>query len=223
MSYSLNPAPCDPESYLQSSRAVAILEKTENSYFCCPPDLLDILLLTSQVANPCPERVSSGSIVRDTGAALLKRAQNVDIFSWAWRIHDPDAIASRVLAASAHQLSTCLYVLQSLLPIDDDAGDTYFQELVSSLYKVLSQIPDKDSNFKATVWPTFILGTIAQTVERQAWVMDRLRRLAIAFPWGFVYTAIDTLQVLWGLEEYKRSSKSWIQVLRDLKISFLIV
>ena len=155
--------------------------------------------------------------------ALLERAQNVDLAAWACRLDKPDTIASRYMAASAHQMATCLYVMQSFPSLSRWVGDGAYEALIDRLYNTLSQIPDPDPNFKATIWPTFIIGTTAWTVERQNWVIDRLRRLTVAICWGFVYTAIDTLQALWRLDERVRRSRNWVHTLRDMGINCLVV
>lgn len=210
-------------AFLDSYQALPILERTANSYLCCPPELLNILLAASKLPDTMSGEAISDGVVEGTGAAFLEQARNVDLVSWANKLHEQDTIRSRFLAGSAHQLAALLYVLQVVPSLESWIADGVVHTLLDGLHETLSHMPDEDPNFKATAWPSFVLGATTQSLERQSWVMDRLKRMTIVFPWGFVYSAIDTLKVLWGLGQQERRSKSWVRTLRDLDVNFLIV
>lgn len=200
-----------------------ILDKAANSYLCCPPEVMVILFTASQIRAPEAGEHISDDEANSVGLDLLERVQHVDVNGWALKYPEQDTTESRFLAGSAHQLAAYLYVLQAIPSLTHRIEDEACQTLIDGLHKILSQIKDDDSNFKATAWPTFVFGATSKRPEEQAWAMDRLRRITSVFPWGFVYTALDTLKVLWGLPELERTSKSWVQTLRDLDINFLIV
>ncbi|QKD61306.2 uncharacterized protein FOBCDRAFT_148033, partial [Fusarium oxysporum Fo47] len=218
LSLTFNPSAPNLQNHLESCQILSILDKTTNSYLCCPPELLNILLMASQLLDSSEDGVTASSC-----AALLEQARSVDLDSWAYKLHDQNTIRSRFLAGLAHQIAACLYVLQVVPALDNsmDRGTTH--TLLEGLYNTLSQIPDNDPNFKATAWPSFVLGATTESQETQSWVIDRLKRMAVVFPWGFIYSAVDTLQVLWRLSEKQRVAASWVQTLRQLDVNFLIV
>jgi hypothetical protein len=104
-----------------------------------------------------------------------------------------------------------------------EGHDEVAEELSRQIFKHLSSIPDSDPNFKATTWPTFIAGAEASGRARREWVMDRLRRIVVSCPWGFLYTAMETLQVIWDLDNKGRGTKTWVQALKDSDMNLLIV
>lgn len=210
-------------TYLQSFQILPILEKTANSYLCCPPELLNILLIASQACESDSDGSTADGASTSCGLDLLQNVQDVDLAAWAQKFPDESTFDSRLLASSAHQLAAYLYVLQATPSLAHWIEDEACQPLMDAFFLILSQILDHDSNFKATAWPTFVYGATSRTVEQQAWAMDRLRRMTVVFPWGFVHTAIDTLQVFWSLPKTETNSKSWIQILRESDIDFLIV
>lgn len=130
---------------------------------------------------------------------------------------------SRFLASSAHRLAAFLYVKQSGATQIEVDHDEEVEAVIADLYDILQQIPDHDPNFKATAWPTFVIGTTATTLERRNWVVDRMRRISVTFPWGFVKTAMSNLELLWELDDGEKSSDGWVYTLRQLGKSFLMV
>ncbi|CRK31837.1 hypothetical protein BN1723_014567 [Verticillium longisporum] len=214
-------------SYFQSVEARSILQRaTANSYLCCPPEILEILLAAAQLANANTDDEVSATFVTETGVQLLARAQSFDIRAWAndvltvtYLAHIP--IESRIHAGSAHAMAACLYLLQAI-PVVRHYLPANTQELFErELMHHLSSIPDDDPNFKATTFPTFIAGAETRDPIKQAWVMDRLQRLLRNTPWGFIYTAMEALPQIWSLAD--DNSLGWVQTLKDPKMNFLIV
>ncbi|KIL95995.1 hypothetical protein FAVG1_00734 [Fusarium avenaceum] len=199
---------------------------TNNSFFCCPPEVLDILRETAQLLHA----ESQGSISNHEALLeitnLLDRAQSLDVLKWAKdRMTDSNeaALWSSCRTGSAHRLATCLYIIQSSPALRARMPDQVCKGLIKDLYKTLLPLPDEDPNFKATGWPTFIYGTTATTPESRAWVMDRLKMVAAICPWGFLYSAIDTLQILWKNDTDGQGYMDWVQKLKDLNVDFLMV
>lgn len=218
----------DPQTYFHSRQAQAVLEKAANSYFCCPPELLEILLLASQLNNLEGEDSMPDDMVTSAAAALFQRAHMVDVLAWARKVRDipslsNSSVGSRFRAGSVHRIATCLYTVQAVPSLEAWLGDGVVEALIDNFYHSLDSIPPEDPNFKATAWPTFIFGSMAKTPEKQTWVVNRLKALADECPWGFLYTAMDTLQLLWGLEAEGKLTKGWLQTLRDPELNFLIV
>lgn len=218
------------QSYFQESQIPLILERAAaNSYFCCPPEMLQILYAASQISNG-PSAASSQEDMTAAGLALVEKAKNFDIERWANDARSTPylenvPIQSRIHAGSAHRLAGCLYILQAVPSVGGIVGSEFADTLRHELFTHLSSIPDDDPNFKATTWPTFIAGAETTDPESRVWVMDRLQRLVANCPWGFLYTAMDTLQVLWGLDTEGEDGKrrSWVQTLKDPSLNFLIV
>ncbi|SPO04379.1 related to acriflavine sensitivity control protein ACR-2 [Cephalotrichum gorgonifer] len=221
------PAP-DMRTQLRSWDLMAILEKTTNSYFCCPPEVLEIVHLASQLPRETEENTGSSNEVSPAGAALLHRAQSVDVLAWALKIREVPALAntsigSRFRAGSAHRLALCLYIMQAAPSVQRWVGKEVTDVMMDDLHRTLEAIPPTDSNFKSTSWATFIFGATAKSPERKAWVIDRLRRLAVAYPWGYLNTSMETLQILWGLEAEGKLTDNWLPTLRDPQHNILVV
>jgi hypothetical protein len=95
--------------------------------------------------------------------------------------------------------------------------------------------------FKGTVWPTFILGAQTRDSDRREWVVRRLEQMWLTIcPWGYVKTALETLEALWRFRDGEQTAPSspeskaplsvkkqmrcgWLSELRALKIDCLIV
>lgn len=215
--------------YFDSAHIPTVLGRaTSNSYICCPPKILEILYAASQLSNVSVEDEDSTAQVASAGSELLKQAQSVDVPSWAAEsigvsdIRDK-ALESRINAGFAHQLAACLYIVQAIEPVGDLFGNQYAIDLDSAMIDRLSKIPPEDPNFKATTWPTFIVGAGTRDPERRAWVMERLQALVRCCPWGFLHTAMETLQVIWRLEGPECGERSWVHTLKDPRLNFLMV
>ncbi|KAF4981456.1 hypothetical protein FZEAL_2744 [Fusarium zealandicum] len=222
------PTALDSHSYFQSCQALQILGKTTNSYYCCPPDLLEIMLIASQLSNTKENEVVSADMVTAAGAALLDRAQNFDVLPWARLVNnipasEKDPVLSRFRIASAHRLATCLYILHAIPSVQDWVGEQLADVIFQELHQILSSIPDNDTNFKATTWVTFVFGACAKTPEMKEWVTIQIKKLMLESPWGFLYAARDALQTLWSVQAEGKQVTSWVQALRDLHLDFLIV
>lgn len=202
------------------------LSRTNNSFFCCPPEVLDILRETAQLLHAETQGSISNHEALLEITNLLDRAQSLDVLKWAKeRMTDSNeaALWSSCRTGSAHRLATCLYIIQSSPALRARMPDQVCKSLIQDLYKTLLPLPDEDPNFKATGWPTFIYGTTATTPEGRAWVMDRLKMVAAICPWGFLYSAIDTLQILWKNDTDGEGYMNWVQKLKDLNVDFLMV
>lgn len=205
-----------------------ILGKTTNSYYCCPPQLLEIMLLASRLSNTRHDDLVSADMVTAAGAALLDRAQNIDVLPWARQVNnvpptEADPVLSRFRVASAHRLAVCLYILHAIPSTQAWVGEQLADTIFDELHQTLCTIPDDDTNFKATTWVTFVFGACARTPEMREWVTVQIKKLMLESPWGFLYAARDALQMLWGAQAEGAQTKSWVQTLRDLHMDFLIV
>ncbi|TDZ16580.1 Acriflavine sensitivity control protein acr-2 [Colletotrichum orbiculare MAFF 240422] len=224
--------PTAAKSYYQSVQVSSVLGKAAaNSYLCCPPEILQILLSASQLSNQGPDDYGPTSSAAQAGAQLMNQALSFDIQHWAFEQrnisyfkHIP--VESRIHAGSAHRLAACLYILYAL-PSVAQLVTADLQELEAEMFYHLSSISDEDPNFKATCWPTFLVGAGTADPEKRAWILDRLKKLMIATPWGFITTAMDTLQTIWNLDESvdpeTQTERSWVQKLKSSNLNFLIV
>lgn len=159
----------------------------------------------------------------------MNNAMFYDLDTWARDIKDVPLgrqvteIQSRTHAGRAHQLACCLYILYAVPSIKDHLPSHTEQTLEQDLFLQLLSIPDGDPSFKTSPWPTFIAGAQARDPERQAWIMSRMNRLADCLPWGFVYTSIDTLRVIWDKRREDGAQHNWLQVLKDPEVTFILV
>lgn len=206
-----------------------ILERTSaNNYLCCPPEVLEIIYAAAQLSNVSVQDEASASQVAITGMELLRRADQVDVRAWA-----ADALnlpylryiplESRINAGSAHRLAASLYIVQAIEPVRDRVGQEGAEQLDQALFEQLCKIPPDDPNFKATSWPTFLSGAGAKDTERRVWALERLQTLLNTVPWGFLYTAMETLQVIWRLDSPGNGDRTWVQTLKDPRLNFLMV
>ena len=206
-----------------------ILERAAaNSYICCPPEVLEILYTASRLSTVDTSDPAVAEEVSQDGAGLIRRARAFDMQSWACDIHSIPhysklPMQSRIHVATAHMLATCSYILHALPCVIEVVGSDVPGTLYNALITELASIPEDDPNFKATTWPSFIAGAGATNPDIKVWVMERLQQLAVQVPWGFIYTAMDTLRDLWRLQNEGKTKGSWVQTLRDPDLSFLIV
>ena len=199
-----------------------------NSYLCSPPEVLEILYTASQLSNVDLSDEKSVTATAEAGLALLRRAQEFDVLEWVNSVHGVPSfygidVESRVHAGSGHRVAACLYIVHAIPRVRDSVGDEVTESLSQQLFGHLESIPEDDPTFKSTTWPTFILGAGAKEPQMRQWVTDRLARLVLWCPWGFLYTAIETLQVIWNLEDEGKGRKSWVQTLKDSDEQLLIV
>ncbi|KAG9500239.1 hypothetical protein J7337_008712 [Fusarium musae] len=199
-------------------------------YYCCPPQLLEIMLIAARLSNTKPDDMVSADMVTAAGAALLDRARNFDVIPWAQDIDlstipptEQDPVLSRFRVATSHRLAICLYILHAIPTVGAWVGEDLADTIFSELHQVLSIIPDDDTNFKATTWVTFVFGACARTAEMKDWVTVQIKKLMLESPWGFLYAARDALQMLWSVQAEGMPMTSWVQTLRDLHMDFLIV
>lgn len=225
------PATSTMQSYFHSAKISTILERaTANSYICSAPEILEILYAASQLSNVQMTDENCAAEVAIEGMELLHRAQSFDIRAWAINaLNIPYLkdipLESRINVGSAHRLAACVYIVQAIQPVRDLVGDEMAAEFHRAICEQLRRIPPEDPNFKCTSWSTFIAGAGATTPEEREWAMDRLQKLVSCCPWGFFYTAMDTLQVIWKLDIQGKGEKgrSWVQTLKDPEMNFLIV
>ncbi|KAF7563090.1 hypothetical protein G7046_g1015 [Stylonectria norvegica] len=218
------PSISSENSYFHSARAFLILGRTSaNNYFCCPPEVLQILLSATELSHQTTDAVW----VAQAGAELIEKALSIEIHTWACTIrtiscfqHIP--IESRIHVGSAHRLAACLYILQAI-PLASFLVSTTVEELCAAIIHDLSFVPIDDPNFKATVWQAFVVGASATESGMRKWVLDRFQLLLQTCPWGFLETAVETLHTIWGLDEFDSLDQSWVQRLRDKNENFLIV
>ena len=193
----------------------ALIERAaENCYVSCPPEVLEILhhasILSRTAANVTDP--AQAAEIASAGAALIHRAQYVDMVPWArlrsshYQQHEgegPPHSEMGIHVGKAHCLASCLYILQAVPQVVElGEVDANLEERIAlELLDEMACVGETDANFKGTTWPLFILGAAATDPEVRDWVMGRMRLMVTVVPWGFLYTAMETLEVLWKHEE----------------------
>lgn len=199
-----------------------------NSYLSCPPEILQIILVASQLSYETPCTDWSLTAASDA-LALIDQALAFDIPAWAAHLQRSNVadIESRVHIASAHRSAACLYILQALpLVRTVRIVDTGF--LVGDILSHLSQIGEKDPYFKATSWPTFIAGAETRDAEKRTWSLGRLLAIWQICPWGYIFTAIEMLKATWQMQDAGGAGGvemgvNWLQDLKGMGFDYLIV
>lgn len=198
-----------------------------DSYLCCPPTILHIILSASQLSGDAtgpqiPDDVTTSAL------QLIERALAFDIHAWAVGIQSqvkvPD-LPSRASVASAHRSAVCLYILRAIPSTRAHAPITV-DELVADIFRHLDLVDENDEHFKATSWPTVIAGAESQDREAREWVLGRLLKLWECCPWGYVFAAMDMLKRTWRMrdeEEGMSDGVGWLQELWARDMGFLIV
>ncbi|KAG6027756.1 hypothetical protein E4U41_000844 [Claviceps citrina] len=196
-----------------------------NSYLSCPPEILRIILLASQLSYETPNDEWSLSVA-DQALALIDEALAFDIPAWADRLRKmPNVcdIESRIHIASAHRSAVCLYILQALPLVRAlRPVDTLF--LVGDIVGHLGQIDEDDPYFKATSWPIFMAGAETRDADKRAWAMSRMFTMWKICPWGYIFTAMEMLKATWHMQDSGAGScVNWLQDLKDMGFDYLIV
>lgn len=228
-------SPSSP-GYFPVDEAMSVLRKATNHFFCCPPEVLEIILSASRLSHATGDGDGDGgdgpSEAVAAGSQLFQRAHSVDVLGWSLRAHHASSpiggkmtgSGSRFRTGSAHRLAACLYILQAVPPLHDVIGEELVDVITDDLRHYLDSIPPADSNFKATSWPTFVLGAAAEAPDMRERVMTRLEQLAIVYPWGFIYTAMEGLRQIWRLRDAGgEARKGWLLTLRQSEHDLLIV
>lgn len=204
------------------------MERVEgDSYLCCPPAILHIILSASQLASGAL-RSCIPDDVTDEGLRLIERALRFDIHAWAVEIQSqvrvPD-LSSREFVASAHRSAVCLYILRAIPSTRARAGVTV-DHLVAEIFRHLDRVGAENEHFKATSWPTVIAGAEARDRESREWVLNRLLKMWACCPWGYVFAAIDMLRQTWRMRDEEKGiddGVGWLQELWARKMGLLIV
>ncbi|GAO16787.1 hypothetical protein UVI_02057670 [Ustilaginoidea virens] len=203
-----------------------VMKRVEvNSYLSCPPEILQIILLASQLSyeSPCIDWNLSAA---DQALALIDQALAFDIPAWADRLRQMPNITdieSRIHIASAHRSAVCLYILQAL-PLSRAVRPVDTSFLVSDILGHLGQISEQDPYFKATSWPTFIAGAETRDSEKRSWAMTRILAIWKICSWGYIFTAIEMLRATWQMQDSRPDSAvNWLQDLKDRGFDYLIV
>lgn len=222
------PARSSSHGNFPDSQIQLILQRaTSNCYLSCPPDIMAILYAASRLSNAEADGQVGDGVTR-AALSLLQRAQKVEIYEWARTIHSAAhlevfSIDSRVHAAWSHLFAACLYILRAIPSVTAMVDEQTVRAFGEGLIHHLESVPDADPNFKATTWPSFIAGAEAREPERRRWAMDRLHRLFLRCPWGFLYTAMEAVQAIWDSQGAEEEDRSWVQLLKNSGEYYLIV
>lgn len=219
-----------PASWSEQDLAavLSVLKRAEaHSYHCCPPEIMHILLSASRLGNTAsadPGRV-------DQALALLHQARSLDVFEWVYSIRglsDQDDLSIRVSVALAHRAATCLYILLAVpeaAPFPESV-DLLVQEVLSNL----AGVPIDHIHLKGTIWPTFMVGAQTNDPAQRAWCTERMEavwtRNPWICPWGYIRTAVQTMQQLWDARDRAPAGPvrgNWLLEMQSMREKCLIV
>lgn len=211
-----------------------VMKRVEvNSYLSCPPEILQIILVASQLSYDTPSTDWTLSAA-DEALVLIDQALEFDIPAWAkqlQRVSNVSDIESRMHVASAHRSAACLYILQAL-PLARAVRPVDTTLLVNDILSHLGHVSESDPFFKATSWPTFIAGAETRNSEKRAWALARLLDIWRICPWGYIFSAIEMLKVSWEMQDTGSAGSqtdgaeggiNWLQGLKSMGFENLIV
>lgn len=221
-----------PQSSLALNTTIAssaIHYAARNSFICCPAEVLQILWSTAMILQR--QTANHDDIVGAAakGYELFMQAMAFNVETWSRDIQQVPLgrqvtdIPSRIHTGYTHQMACCLYIMYAIPSVRSFLPENTEQDLEHGLIFHLHHITDEDPNFKTSFWPTFIAGAQTSDHGQQAWIMDRMRRQSRLFPWGFLYTAMETLKLIWRERAKAPNGLNWLEILRSPEVSFLIV
>ncbi|KAF4126885.1 Pfam:DUF3468 [Geosmithia morbida] len=208
-----------------------VLKRVEvNSYLSCPPEILQIILLASQLSQETSSHTDWSLPTVEEALSLIDQALEFDINAWASNLQNsvPNVadIESRMHVASAHRSAACLYILQAL-PTVRSVHPVDVEFLVDDILAHVGSISESDPYFKATSWPTFIAGAECRDVEKRTWTLKQLVSIWSTHRWGYIFTAIEMLKATWQMQDSARgrgdNGVNWLRDLRGLGFDHLIV
>lgn len=198
----------------------SVLKRAEAySYHCCPPEVLGILLSASSL---CSKGNSSGQSQIEDALALIHQARSVDVIEWVHNIRGlsvKDDLDTRTSIALAHRATACLYIL---LAVPEAAPSlSTVDMLVQEVLSHLAAVPIDHIHLKGTIWPTFVVGAQTDDPIQRIWCIGRMQavwsRNPWICPWGYIRTAVETMQQLWGARDRDPAIEGWRNWLLELK------
>ncbi|KAI1820714.1 fungal-specific transcription factor domain-containing protein [Xylaria intraflava] len=214
---------------LDAAEVLRILSRTEdNSYHSCPARLMGILLQTARITQHIKTSGyrSPNTAHMDVYLSLLKEAETFDVNGWAAGVSrhivgmlgvvNEQELALRRHAAATYRATVCLYILlvapglpaeirrRAQLGHQDTASlptTLATEDLTATIFRELSFIPKTNPLFKFTLWPVFLMGIDAVSEDHRAWVVERLRAMRDAYPWGIIPSAMEVLARVWKLRD----------------------
>lgn len=207
---------------------MSVLQRAEAySYHCCPPAILQILLSASRISTASaasPEKLG-------TALDLVHQARSLDVVEWVHSIRGlavDDDLDVRVSIACAHRATACLYIF---LAVPEAAPNpAAVSMLVHEVLRHLAAVPIDHVHLKGTIWPTFVVGAQTDDPAQRAWCVERMQavwpRNPWICPWGYVRTALETMQYLWGTRDRQPAGterRNWLLELKSMQDKCLIV
>ncbi|KAK4236346.1 fungal-specific transcription factor domain-containing protein [Achaetomium macrosporum] len=197
------------------------------SYHCCPPEILQILLSASSLCG----HGAAGQARVERALSLLHQARSLDVANWVYSIRGlsaQDDLATRVSIALAHQATACLYIL---LAVPEAAPSPFAVDmLVQEVLRHLDAVPIDHVHLKGTIWPTFMVGAQTDDPAQRAWCIERMQavwaRNPWSCPWGYIRTAVQTMQDLWEARDREPAGagrSNWLLELKRVRDKCLIV
>ncbi|KAI1008356.1 hypothetical protein LB504_001266 [Fusarium proliferatum] len=221
-----------PQSSLALNTTIAssaIHYAARNSFICCPAEILQILWSTAIILQRQSANNDDVDGMAAKGLELFMNAMTFNVETWSQDIQQVPLgrqvtdISSRIHTGYTHQMASCLYIMYAIPSVRSFLPENTEQDLEQGLIFHLRHITDEDPNFKTSFWPTFIAGAQTSEPSQQAWIMDRMKRQSRLFPWGFLYTAMETLELIWRERANAPDGLNWLEILRSPEVSFLIV
>ncbi|KAI6778487.1 Acriflavine sensitivity control protein-like protein [Emericellopsis cladophorae] len=199
------------------------------TYLSCPPEILQIILLASQLSynESVPATTDWNLPAAGEALSLIDQLLEFDINAWAAALEalpNVTDIESRVHIASAHRSAACLYIIQAL-PLVRSVRSVDANFLVEDILSHLAEMPEDDPYFKATSWPLLFAGAETRDPEKRTWILKRLMSIWSRFRWGYIFTAIEMLKATWHLQDASPQSENvnWLRDLKGLGFNMLVV
>ncbi|KAL7629029.1 hypothetical protein AAE478_000547 [Parahypoxylon ruwenzoriense] len=202
---------------LPRSELEGVLERAEShSWTGCPSDLMLILhtfnALSSDNVNPSSQDITQ----------LFTRLRDFDCANWVVKVPQSSATRTRRSLVEAWKGSIEIYGRRALgWQVPD------FEEVPSDLIEItlshLEQIDRRDTHFKATIWPVFIVGAEARTVKQRQTVTNIIKHLIEYLRLTTLHAAFSQLERIWARPTPYQPGKSWIHDIWEREEGLLII
>ncbi|OTA88167.1 hypothetical protein M434DRAFT_125466 [Hypoxylon sp. CO27-5] len=194
-----------------------IFGRTElHSWTGCPSDLLSTLRVFSVSAvssdPPSPQEIHQ----------WIAQLRQFDTTSWAARCPQSASSHIRYSLGEAWKGAIEIYGRRLLGGRCPDIQEVP-NDLVDTTLSHLTQIDHRDTHFKGTVWPAFVVGAEAQTTQQREAILNIFGHLIEFLHLSMLHIAIVQLKRIWARSTPYPAGNSWIHEIWEQRDGLLLL
>ncbi|KAI0147845.1 fungal-specific transcription factor domain-containing protein [Hypoxylon sp. NC0597] len=194
-----------------------ILEKTElHSWTGCPSNLLSTLRVFNVSA------LSSDHPSLQEIHQWVAQLRQFDTTSWAVKCPRSASVHIRYSLGEAWKGAIEIYGRRVLGGRCSDIWDVP-NDLVETALSHLMQIDHRDTHFKGTVWPAFVVGAEAQTMQQREAILNIFGHLIEFLHLSMLHIAIIQLKRVWARSTPYPEGTSWIHEIWERREGLLLL